>query len=271
MTQPAPGYQPYQPPRPMQPLMTPPRPPRGGLTSLLAGALALVTAGLAVGGSFATVQTFRNEYTDGDGTEEFRSTATWWSYEDLDGSGSGFLAGLVPVLAAVLLVMGAMFAFVASRTRRPGSTAAGRALITAGVATLLGGTLMQLFNVLEQSEQYNEQDLTAGESLEFTSGLGLYLPLVAVLIGIVTVVLAHTGQREPRVEPNTPRMGFPAPYGMYPPGPVPPLSERPTDVSAAAASVPPVMTPGEPTPPAGSVSAALAGESSGAVRPGAPV
>jgi hypothetical protein len=251
VTQPAPSYQQYRPLPPMMGVAAPPKQSSGGLTSMLAGILALVTAGLAVGGSFAPITTFRNTFEGGGDTTVTASDSGWWGFADA-GSSSPFesrslLFGLTLVLVAALLVLGAVFAFVASRTRTPGPTAGGRSLISAGVGVLAGVMLLESLQVLESASSYNDRDLEAGESLEFSPGLGLVLPLSALGLGVVAVVLAHVGQRQRqfRQEPNTPRMGFPAPYGYQQgvPGapaavgaqpPVAPPAERPTDVQVGS-------------------------------------
>jgi hypothetical protein len=228
---------------PMMGVAAPQKPSRGGVTTLVAGLLALVVAGLAVGGSFGDVTRYRNSYA-GDGDPSVYATrATWWGYDN-DGSTSpveaeDVLSGLTLVLAGVLLVVGAVFAFVGARSRRSGPVSGARSAISAGVGVLAGASLLELFSVLEQMDRYNKQELDAGQSLEFSAGLGLWLPLGGVVVGIVAVVLAHLGRggADARVEPNTPRMGFPAPYGYRPQMPMqqqqhaPAASERPTDVT----------------------------------------
>jgi len=221
----------------------PPKPSGGGLTSLLAGILALVTAGVAVGGSFAPITSLRNSFeSDGDPFVD-ASKSTWWG-TSYDGSSDPFddqttLIGLTLVLVAALLVLGAVFAFVASRTRASGPTSGGRSLISAGVGVLAGVMLLQVLDVVEQVSRFNDRELQPGESLDYKPGLGLILPLCGLGLGLVAVVLAHVGQRPraARVEPNTPRMGFQAPYGYKPGMPVPPQApnaERPTDVDTSS-------------------------------------
>ncbi|MFI7680666.1 hypothetical protein [Actinophytocola sp. NPDC049390] len=224
--------------RPMMGAPAQPKAPRGGVTTMVAGLLALVVAGLAVGGSFGDVSTYRHSFEiDGDVSTSGHSR-TWWSF-GLQTSDSNtrdpesILTGLTLVLAATLLVVGAVFAFAAARSRASGAVAGARSLITAGVGVLAGATLMHLIAVLDQMSTYNEKELEAGESLEFSAGLGLWLPLGGLVLGLVAIVLAHVGQRAGavRVEPNTPRMGFPAPYGYRPQQM--PVTERPTDVQPA--------------------------------------
>jgi hypothetical protein len=224
VTQPAPNYQPYRPLPPLMGVGAPPKPSRGGLTSILAGILALVTAGLAVGATFAPITSYRNTYEGSGDTTVTANNVGWWGLRDA-GSSSPFeseslLFGLALVLVAVLLVLGAVFAFVAARTRAAGATTGGRSLITAGVGVLAGVMLLESLQVMENASNYNSRELEPGESLEFSVGLGFVLPLCALGLGVIAVVLAHVGQRAVRLEPNTPRMGFPAPYGYKPGAPM---------------------------------------------------
>ncbi|WP_133905828.1 hypothetical protein [Actinophytocola oryzae] len=248
MTQPAPSYPRYQPLPPPMMRAAPPKAAGGGLTSMLAGILALVAAGLAFGGSFAPITTFRNTFEGGDQTTVTASKISWWSLTD-DGSSTPFetenlLFWLVLLLVAALLVLGAVFAFVASSTRSPGPTTGSRSLITAGVGVLLGVLLLESLQVLRESSTYDNRPLESGESLDYLVGLGLVLPLCGLGVGLVAVVLAHVGQRQRafREEPNTPKMGFPAPYGYRPapagaPGAQMPVGAAPAkDLSAERAT-----------------------------------
>lgn len=222
----------------------PPKPSGGGLTSMLAGILALVAAGVVVGASFAPITSLRNSFESDGAPFVDDSKTTWWgtsydgSTDPIDAQSS--LVGLSLVLVAALLVLGAVFAFVASRTRMSGPTSGGRSLISAGVGVLTGVLVLQVMEVVEQASRFNDRDLEPGESLDYTPGLGLILPLCALGLGLVAVVLAHVGQRAraARVEPNTPRMGFPAPYGYRqgPGAPGAPVAERPTDVEAGSSA-----------------------------------
>ncbi len=235
----------------MQPMMgvaAPPKPPRGGTTSLIAGILSLVVAGLAIGGSFGPITKNRSEFAfDGPDSEPtvYAGTRTWWEYNDAGSTdpseSASYLAGLALVFAAALLVLGAGYAFAASRSRTSGLITASRSLIVAGASVTAGAVLLVLFDVLDQMSSYNDRELSEGESIEFTAGLGLYLPLGGVVVGIVAVVLAHVGQRPrvARVEPNTPRMGFAQPYGGMPPG-YPQPGQAPAATPHAAAAATPV-------------------------------
>src|SRR6266498_2920687 len=220
VTQPSPSYQPYQPLPPVMGIARPPKSSGGGLTSLLAGILAVVAAGLAFGGSFAAITTFRNTFEGGGETTVNANNVSWWSLTDA-GSSSPFdkeslLTWLVLLLAAVVLLIGAAFACAASSTRSPGAVTGSRSLVTAGIGVLTGAMLLETLLVLRQASNYNSRELQAGESLDFSVGLGFVLPLCGLAVGLIAVVLAHVGQGGRRTEPSTPRMGFPAPYG-YPP------------------------------------------------------
>jgi len=259
VTQSAPGYQPYQ----QQPQahqqapvhqQPPPRRARGGLNGLLAAIAALIAAGLTVGGLFGPVTTYRSEESfDGD-SYVVGWTENWWGFGD-EGSTDPIgdqtvLGGLVLVLAAVLLVAGAVFLLV-SRSRGRGASAAGRGLTVAGVGVLSGAVLLELISSLAELSDRNEEELSAGETLEFSLGIGLFLPLGAVVFGIAAAVLAHLRQSPGRVEPVTPPMGFRQPYGTGPqPGVAPqqgyaqqphgqvPADERPTTVDAPGSESP---------------------------------
>src|SRR6266498_3765751 len=238
VTQPSPSYQPYQPLPPVMGIARPPKSSGGGLTSLLAGILAVVAAGLAFGGSFAAITTFRNTFEGGGETTVNANNVSWWSLTDA-GSSSPFdkeslLTWLVLLLAAVVLLIGAAFAFAASSTRSPGAVT--------GSGVLTGAMLLETLLVLRQASNYNSRELQAGESLDFSVGLGFVLPLCGLAVGLIAVVLAHVGQGGRRTEPSTPRMGFPAPYGY------PPMQGVATPAGGAPVGAAPVGAPGGAAP-----------------------
>lgn len=250
VTQPGPAYQPYQQPRPMTPMgmpTAPPRPRRGGLARTLAGITALLAAVLAIVGSFGTITSYRTER----GADNvYGYHVGWWSFTD-NGSTStvedqGQTTGIVLVLAATALVLAAVFAFLAARNRR--AETAARSLAAAGAGVLLGAVLVHVFDTIDQMSVYNDQVLRAGESIEFRAGIGLYLPLAAAVVGIVGAVLAHLGRSEgARVEPNTPRMGFPQPYGALPMGQVGYQQPGPSSVAPSVPAAP--VIPAGPSGP----------------------
>lgn len=208
----------------------PPPPPRrrsgGGAAPLVAGICAVLAAGLAIGGLFVPIHTVINTFEEGQ--PAFGYDNTWWGLQD----GSEFesvresttLSGLTIVAAALLLLIGAVFAFAAGRSLRPGVRTAARSLVSAGTALLLGVVALQLTLSLDDLAAWNENELGPGERIDFMVKLGLWLPAAGVLVGIAAVVMAHQGQRVPRREPATPPMGFHRPpYGPGPAAGRPPL------------------------------------------------
>src|ERR1044072_8765050 len=126
-----------------------------------------------------------------------------------------------PRRPALLLGVGAVVAF----TR---ATTAARLFLALGVGSLAGTVLLQLSYTLDDMSVWNDVPLEAGESVRFTTGWGLWLPIAALVFGVVAVVLADRGGPSggpalpARVEPSTPRMGFPMPSGP-PTGTQPPV------------------------------------------------
>src|SRR4051812_31541493 len=247
---------PFPPPQPQMqqvqvPLMPPgyARPPRRSVVPLVTGALGMVAAGLALGGSFAPVREVES------GSNGY--TIKWWGVERPEVTANAdTLAGLTLVLATLLLGVGAVVAF----TR---VTTAARLFLALGVGSLTGTVVLQLIYTLDDMALWNDVPLDAGETVRFTTGWGLWLPLAAVVFGVIAVVLAYRGPSlggQARVEPNTPRMGFPMPYGP-PTGTQPPVlptgvAPVPVGVTAAGAAMaaltPPAATPvGSPGPPVG--------------------
>ncbi|MPZ85056.1 MAG: hypothetical protein GEV28_33580 [Actinophytocola sp.] len=229
MTQP-PARPPFPPPHPMRlPGPVPPRPAprRGVVAGVLAGMFALAAAGLSIGGVFAVVHTLSNTHRDDSGAN-FGYDITWWGRKYPRGSefvqNQDSLSGLAPLSAAAILLLGAVFVFVAANSGR--LLTASRSVLSLGSGLLAGAVFLQLLGTLQDMSVWNEEELDPGESIEFTASLGLWLPLGGVLLAAVAAVLAHVGRRAAavRVEPNTPRMGFPMPYG--PGGPVP--GQQPT-------------------------------------------
>jgi len=197
---------PYPPPHPqVLPRYVPP--PRRPIAGIVAGLSGLAAAGLALGGSFAPIYEVDREVGD--------LVIEWWG----TGPSADTVAGLALVLATLLLVSGSALAFARMVT-------GARLLLTLGLGSLTGTVLLALLNTLEALERWNGEFLGPGESMTFTTSTGLWLPLAGVVVGVVAVVFAHRPQV--RVEPMTPRIGFPMPYPrgvasgqMRPPGPPP--------------------------------------------------
>jgi len=197
---------PFPPPHPqVLPRYVPP--PRRPIAGIVAGSTGLVAAGLALGGSFAPIYEVDREVGD--------LVIEWWG----TGPVADTVAGLALALATLLLVSGAALAFGRMVT-------GARLFLALGLGSLTGTVLLALLNTLEAMERWNGEFLGPGESLTFTTSTGLWLPLAGVVVGVVAVVFAHRPQV--RVEPMTPRIGFPMPYNrgvavgqMRPPGPPP--------------------------------------------------
>lgn len=269
MGQPPAQLPPYQPPA-----------PRVRRTTWLAGTLAAVAfigaAGLVLGGTFADL--YHYEYSS-DATKDTFDFG-WWSSSDEDGplpeDDGTTVWGIGAAGATALLLLSAVFAFVAGLGSRPtrtsttvtrvsGSLGAG---VAAGVITTVA---LFVFNTFDSVES---QGVEAGERVTFSVGLGVWLPLagtVVALAGVVLALLPQPGGGMPgRVEPETPRMGVPMPYGAMQqqqqqqpplgqpqaPGPQsvpiptaqPPASQVPVAQAPAAPEPPP--PPAEPAPTA---------------------
>ena len=217
---------PFPPPHP-QVLPAYVQPPRRSVLPLLAGLFGMIAAGLTLGGSFAPVR----EVESGDSGYVIK----WWGVDRPDfAADTDTLAGLTLVLATVLLAVGAVLAF----TR---VTAAARLFLALGLGSLAGTVLLQLIYTLDDLNMWNDVPLEPGQSIKFAAGWGLWLPLAGLVFGVVAVVLAFRGGPV-RVEPNTPRMGFPMPYGP----PVPGAATPPGAVAVA-----PIPGAAAPTPPSG--------------------
>lgn len=226
VTQP-PSRPPFPPPHPRV-LPRYVHPPRRPVTPLVAGLTGLVAAGLALAGVFADVheiETARGGY-----------SVTWWGLDRGEGAPDvTSLGGLALVLTALLLAVGAVLALSRLAT-------AARLFLALGVGSLTGTVLLQAMLTLQNLAAWNEAPLSAGESMRFTTSWGLWLPIGGVAFAVAALVLAYRGEPA-RVEPNTPRMGFPMPYG---PGPV-------TGTQPAMAMVPPMRPVGVATTGVGAI------------------
>jgi hypothetical protein len=241
---------PFPPPLPQVPQVLPgyARPPRRSAVPLVAGLFGMIAAGLTLGGSFAPVREVKSG--------ESGYVIKWWGIDRPDvAANTDTLAGLTLVLATLLLGVGAVVAF----TR---VTAAARLFLALGTASLAGTVLLQVIYTIDDLSLWNDVPLEPGESVKFTAGWGLWLPLAAVVFGAVAVVLAYRGGPA-RVEPNTPRMGFPMPYGpptgtqpavpgaLTPPGAVPAGMPAGMPMAGVPMGVPLGGAPAASTTPAG--------------------
>jgi hypothetical protein len=207
----------------------PPR-PRGAAGPLIAGLSGLLAAGLVLGGSFPAIHVLDR----GDS----KVVVGWWGVEGVDLVGeAASLRGLPLVLAFLLLGTGAILAFVRQST-------ATRLLLALGVGSLAGTVFLQVIATMHDLNASNQIELAPGESIQFVTGWGLWLPMAGILVGAVALIFAY---RVPRAgaELSTPRMGFPMPYpppmtGVQPavPGGQPVPAAPVVPVPGAAAAVP---------------------------------
>lgn len=170
----------------------PPAPPGSpaGTTDRAAGALLILGALLAVGGSFATLD--KTVQYLGDGTEGrplYESVATAWSHSSTgstDGPTSVTLFSGVPLLLGGLLAVAAAVLLLTGRSSR---FPLGPVLGIVSAVLLLGTTLTVLTDAVNDT-QWDEDGRTT------TFGAGFYLLTVAMLLALgatVTSVLALRG------------------------------------------------------------------------------
>jgi hypothetical protein len=169
----------------------PPAPPGSpaGTTDRAAGALLILGAALAVGGSFATLDKTVQYLGDGRGQPVYESVAKAWSYSSsgaTDGPTSVTQFSGVPLLLGGLLAVAAAVLLLSGRAR---SFPLGPALGIAGGMLLFGTTLTVLTDAFNDT-QWDEDGRTT------TFGAGFYLLTVALLLalgGAVASVLALRG------------------------------------------------------------------------------
>src|SRR5262245_60316875 len=130
----------------------------------------LAAAGLAVWGTFEKVSTFTSDRTStGDPANHYSASITWWDYQQTGESLARRHAfppfGVLPALAAGLLVIGAVLALTAVAAGRAiGPLTASRFAATLGVGMLAGVTAIRLMDALDNLAELNAQDLQPGES-----------------------------------------------------------------------------------------------------------
>src|SRR5689334_11453158 len=171
-----------------------PQPSRwiGGLLAMVAF---LASAGLAVWGTFEKVSTYTSDRRGTDGpASHYSASITWWDYQQTGESLARRHAfppfGVIPALAAGLLVIGAVLVLTAVASGRGlGPLNAGRFAATLGVGVLAGTAALRLMDTLDNLAELNTQELQPGESFSFEVGLGLYLPGGAVLVGLLGLLL----------------------------------------------------------------------------------
>jgi hypothetical protein len=218
-----------------------------GLLSLTSALLLLVAGGLAIGGSFGTLdQEFERA-----GDETLTWTYTSWRLTQ-GGTVSNALYFHAPHFGVPLVVAGVLtiasgLLLVTGRGRL-GQLAGPAALASAG---LLAGTVWALGMVV--SADLDAETSSANFELTWRSGIGFWLVLAAGVAGAAGGVTALLRGSRP-VEPPTPRYGFPAPVPSVPFIPAPaqqvdPLSGSPLGPAMPVFQppTPPPEEPGEPT------------------------
>lgn len=236
----------------------PPAPARPGPAPLAAtsAALLVVSAGVALGGSFATIMTETQRIADG------RSTTLTYTSWTLHEAGTlrvpiHFHAphfGYPLVGSAVVLLLGAaLLLFGTGRGARiAGATAAAGAGLLAGTVWAVGMATATDLDDVEHGD---------GFRLDWTSGLGFWLLVGAGAVAVVGGALAILAPPRPApIEPVTPRYGFPVIGQQYQqprsPGQGTPAQATPPNGTPAAG-------PAQPGP-------AQAGQAQpGAAQPGA--
>lgn len=178
----------------------------------------LIAAGVTIWGTFQKLTTYKLGFgpNSAGGSRESTSSSTWWEYTGSSTARDWFPPyGLIPAIGAGLLVIAAILALTAFAGRRSGLISAIRVSASIGVGLVAGVVSLRLLDALSVLDQVNKHDLSPGETEEFQIQLGIYLPAGAVAAGIIGLLLTLFRGRAGRVEPETPRIGFPMPYQPY--------------------------------------------------------
>ena len=178
----------------------------------------LTAAGVTIWGTFETLTTYKIGFgpNSAGGARESTSSSTWWEYTGSSTARDWFPPyGLIPAIGAGLLVIAAILALTAFGGRRSGLITAIRVSASVGIGLLAGVVSIRLLDALSVLDQVNKHEISPGETEEFQIQLGIYLPAGAVAVGIIGLLLTLIGGRAGRVEPDTPRIGFPMPYQPY--------------------------------------------------------
>ena len=201
----------------------------------------LVAAGATFWGSFLNIQSYKRVFSS---NITIQYDSTWWEVRD---RGPGAAApdswyppyGAIPAVAGGLLVFSALLALTAFIGRRPGLVTAIRVAAAVAAGLIAGAATIRLLDGLAVLDGINQENLEPGQSVEFRFGLGLYVPSAAAVVAIVGLLLTLNRGRAARIEPETPRIGFPMPYGYGQPPPSQPFPvQQPL----------PADEPGQPAP-----------------------
>ncbi|MDX3053372.1 hypothetical protein PV378_44000, partial [Streptomyces scabiei] len=219
----------------------PPAPPGSpaGTTHRAAGALLILGALLAIGGSFATLDKSVQYLGDGKKAQPaYESVAKAWSYSNwgvTEAPTSVTQFSGVPLLLGGLLALAAAVLLLSGRGRRSPSAPA---LGIAGGVLLFGTTLTVL------TDAFNDTQWD-GDGRTTTFGPGFYLLTVALLLalgGAVTSLLALRG--------HAGALPGPAPHPFAAPQPAQPAQPAQAPPAPQHWQALPAATPGAPGTPA---------------------
>jgi hypothetical protein len=220
----------------------------------------LIAAGVAIWGTFEKLTTFKHGFNSSSPAGVVRETvssSTWWKFDVTPGPPpSGWFPpyGMLPAIGAGLLVVGAILALTTFAGRRSGLVTAIRVSAGVGIGVVAGAVSIRLLDALAALDRINSDPLEPGESVDFKLGLGIYLPGGAALVGLIGLLLTLNRGRTARIEPATPRIGFPMPYQPYQqayaqqPTSQPVPVQQPTSQPFPAQPSPAQQPPSEPLP-----------------------
>lgn len=155
----------------------------------------VIAVGLTAWGALEKIQTFRHELPNEAG--EYSYTLTWWAIHE-SGVGAGRVSAYPPY--GVLLAVAGGLLLIAAVLAGSGLGTWTRICAALGVGLLAGAVSVRLMDALQGISQINAQEVVAGESAEFTVGLGIYLPAGAVIMGLIGVFLTHSTVRIQQTE-----------------------------------------------------------------------
>jgi hypothetical protein len=121
-------------------------------------------------------------------------------------------------VAAGLLVLAAVLALAAFANRRAGLVTGARLTGALGTGLLAGVIGTRLLDAQQVTQQVAAETVRDGDSISFTTQLGLWLPVGAAGLALLaTLALLLRGRATAaRLEPATPPMGVRLPYGTAP-------------------------------------------------------
>jgi NADH:ubiquinone oxidoreductase subunit 6 (subunit J) len=196
---PQPGW-PTPPPRPGVNPYTPARPSNPALLEQLSGALLILAALLAIGGSFVTLDKSVESVSGDKGGVVYSTVAKAWSYTSTNiGQPSQTVTQLygIPLLIGSLLAIATAVLLLAGASRRLPLT---RTLGVASAVLLFGTTLTVATSAVNDTQWDTEARST-------TLGPGFYLITLACLLTLGATVLTLLGTQRPALpaQPTQPQ------------------------------------------------------------------